>query len=573
MASRKGKGIASSSQGDAAQQKRRKLAWIGDPDSEEDAPPRGPKPDWTSGSLLDQPAEWREDLFHEQMNKLKQRGEAFICEKEIREADFAPFGIIAKFNALGWGAATKCYDGETKKMYDKQIQEWVASLECPPFKAPNKMRLVGKCNGVKVEMSYDSLRRVAKFDDGPANEYIYPSLRDLYHEPAKHEQWQAMLDYLFLPGTTHGKLYRRNLRMEAKLLLTLCMYNVMPRRGDKMEVRFQEVPVLYMLMNGSPKVPFRFLVLNNIWLSKNSGERKIIPHCRLITALLKKYGAIKGDERGSYKRFRPFDLKNLGSDWTYTESDRFHKLKTDGRRWRALKVDARPLRPGEEEEPESTDDEVSGDDDYREDTFTVDAQVRGVGQAGVQGAGVQSGYVGSAFDYAQQAYDPYWAHSGDMGQIIQQRRPPTFGNWSEPNQVLFDHQTFLGASAERAIKRSYDRNEQLNRAHRYAHEEEMNNRYLDDRQRRMHDQWHAGQPVVGDPPVVDYTTLPPYDGSVSYPTPPLHHSQWVDPHAMSYQQASPSSDQGSSSGGGAFGFGEWTDVMTSIFGPPQPKYY
>ena len=89
-------------------------------------------------------------------------------------------------------------------------------------------------------------------------------------------------------------------------------------------------------------------------------------------------------------------------------------------------MDARPLRPGEEEEPESMDDEVSGDDDYREDTFTVDVQGGGVGQAGVQGAGVQSGYVGSAFDYAQQAYDPYWAHSGDMGQIIQQRRPPTF---------------------------------------------------------------------------------------------------------------------------------------------------
>ncbi|KAF5807085.1 hypothetical protein HanXRQr2_Chr05g0229621 [Helianthus annuus] len=51
------------------QPKRRRLTWVGDPDSEEDAPQRGPKLDWTSGSLLDQPAEWREDLFHEQMNK------------------------------------------------------------------------------------------------------------------------------------------------------------------------------------------------------------------------------------------------------------------------------------------------------------------------------------------------------------------------------------------------------------------------------------------------------------------------------------------------------------------------
>ncbi|MFS7968177.1 hypothetical protein Hanom_Chr09g00794441 [Helianthus anomalus] len=42
--------------------------------------------------------------------------------------------------------------------------------------------------------------------------------------------------------------------------------------------------------------------------------------------------------------------------------------------------------------------------------------------------------------------------------------------------------------------------------------------------------WHARQPVFADPPIVDYPTLPPYDGSVTYPTPQLHHSQCVDPH-------------------------------------------
>ncbi|MFS7948642.1 hypothetical protein Hanom_Chr06g00562261 [Helianthus anomalus] len=61
-----------------------------------------------------------------------------------------------------------------------------------------------------------------------------------------------MLDYLFLPNTTHGKLLRRNLRIEAKLMLVFCTHNVIPRRGDKMEVRFQEVSVLHMLMHVSP---------------------------------------------------------------------------------------------------------------------------------------------------------------------------------------------------------------------------------------------------------------------------------------------------------------------------------
>ncbi|KAM0040528.1 hypothetical protein Hdeb2414_s0012g00395011 [Helianthus debilis subsp. tardiflorus] len=249
-------------------------------------------------------------------------------------------------------------------------------------------------------MSYASLRRIAKFDSKPSNQYIYPSLKDLYHEPEEHPQWQHMLDYLFIQRTTHGKLLRKNLRIEAKLMLVLCTHNVIPRRGDKMEVRFQEVPVLYMLMHRSPMVPFRFLVLNNIWLSRNSGERKIVTHCRLITALLKKYVVIRAEDKGSYKRFNPFDMQHLGSGSEYKESERYHKLKTNRKRWRALKVDARPLRPGEADEPETSDEEVSGDDDYREDTFTVDVEMGGTGPSGVHGAGVQSGYVGSAFDYA-----------------------------------------------------------------------------------------------------------------------------------------------------------------------------
>ncbi|KAF5822606.1 hypothetical protein HanXRQr2_Chr01g0028541 [Helianthus annuus] len=88
-------GASSSSrpQPESQQEKRRRLVRVGDPDSEEDAPLRGPKPDWTSGSLLDQLEEWRAHLFHEQMNKLQQWKEAFICEKEIRKVDFGPFRI------------------------------------------------------------------------------------------------------------------------------------------------------------------------------------------------------------------------------------------------------------------------------------------------------------------------------------------------------------------------------------------------------------------------------------------------------------------------------------------------
>ncbi|MFS7892554.1 hypothetical protein Hanom_Chr10g00898451 [Helianthus anomalus] len=72
--------FSSQPQAEAQQEKRRKLIRVGDPDSEEDAPLRGSKPDWTSGSLLEQPEEWRTDFFHDQMNRLQQHKEAFICE-------------------------------------------------------------------------------------------------------------------------------------------------------------------------------------------------------------------------------------------------------------------------------------------------------------------------------------------------------------------------------------------------------------------------------------------------------------------------------------------------------------
>ncbi|KAJ0805029.1 hypothetical protein HanPI659440_Chr02g0044981 [Helianthus annuus] len=186
-----------------------------------------------------------------------------------------------------------------------------------------------------------------------------------------------------------GNCLEKTWEWKRSYCLVLCTHNVIPRRGDKMEVRFQEVPVLYMLMRGSPMVPFRFLVLNNIWISRNSCERKIVPHCRLLMALLKKYGAIGPGEKSSYKRFNPFDIQHLGSGWEYKESERYHKLKTDGRWWRVLKADARPLRPGEADEPEVSEEEDSGDDDYREDTFTVDVPMGGAGPSGsIHGAGV-----------------------------------------------------------------------------------------------------------------------------------------------------------------------------------------
>ncbi|KAJ0580844.1 hypothetical protein HanRHA438_Chr04g0172911 [Helianthus annuus] len=303
--------------------------------------------------------------------------------------------------------------------------------------------------------------------------------------------------------------------------------------------------------------------MNHVWIYRNKVRRSIIPYCRIITGLLKLFKAITSEDKGKPKRHKPFDIRRMGVGWSYDESERYHKLKSEGQRWRALKVHARALLLGEADEPGSEDEPPSGDEDYADEPH---GEHMDVGQGG-SGQGQGRGF----FDYTERSYEPNWAYDGTMQEIIENQRPPTsvFHTWSGSERTFFYHQTWMGASMERALKHNFDRPESWNRTHAYSFEQEMNNRYNDDQNRRMHADWHAGRPVVVDPPPVDYASLPPYDGSVSYLTPPLHHSQWVDPRQEQQHGAS----QQSGSGSGAFAFGEWNDMMSSIFGPPQPRYY
>lgn len=199
---------------------------------------------------------------------------------------------------MGWEAALKCYDREVCNLFDVEIQEWVATLRCVPGNNASKTKLIGTINGINVEMSFDSLRRVAKFDNKPAKRYMFMSLTNLKLEAEKHPIWNTMLDYLFFSGTYHGKDYQKNLRIEVKLMFVISTHNVILRRGDKIEVKYPEVPILYTLLHGSPLI-YRILVMNNVWISRNIVDRKLIPHCRLITALLKMYGVINDGDKGS----------------------------------------------------------------------------------------------------------------------------------------------------------------------------------------------------------------------------------------------------------------------------------
>ncbi|MFS8001230.1 hypothetical protein Hanom_Chr13g01187851 [Helianthus anomalus] len=426
--------------------------------------------------------------------------------REVREVEFGPFNVFAQFRALGWEAALSCYNKDNKNLFIDEIQEWMAALKCNRYDKPSQMKLTGTVNGIKVEMSFDTLRKLAKFDSLPARDYTIPGLDDLLIKPKQHSRWNDMLATLFLPG-------------------------------DKQEVRYPEILVLYSLLHGSPRFLIRYLIMNHLWLCRN------------------KVGGASF-RIGGVKRHKPFNIQRIGILWTYDQSERYHKLKSEEQRWRALKVDARALLPAEEDEPESEDEPPSGDEDYAD---APHGEHLDVGQGGPS-----RGYGGGFFDYTEWSYEPNWAYDGTMQEIVENQRPPAsvFDTWSGPERTFFDHQPWMGDSLERALKHNFDWQDLWNRTHAYSHELEMNNRYNDDQAWRMYTDWHAGRPVVVDPPPVDYASLPPYDGSVSYPTPTLHDSQWMDPRQ---QQHGASRQSESRSGSGAFAFGEWNDMMSSIF--------
>ncbi|MFS7916047.1 hypothetical protein Hanom_Chr02g00172491 [Helianthus anomalus] len=143
------------------------------------------KPRWEAGPLDDLPEEWQLTLVHDRMNR--------------------------------WEAALSCYDKDNKNLFIDEIQEWMATLKCNKYDRPSQMKLTGEVNGIKVEMSFDTLQKLAKFDSMPAHDYTIPSLDDLLIKPESHPSWNDMLAALFLPNTYSGTLYRKKLKIEAKL--------------------------------------------------------------------------------------------------------------------------------------------------------------------------------------------------------------------------------------------------------------------------------------------------------------------------------------------------------------------
>ncbi|KAJ0923582.1 hypothetical protein HanPSC8_Chr05g0217661 [Helianthus annuus] len=227
----KGKGVASSAKAAPSRSVRQKRVGTS---RVQDGPSGGAQPlqhehidvtrraEWTGGSLLKIHSHWQLNSFNENMVKNSIREAGFQWEKEMTMNQFRLFGIVQKFEALGWEAALSCYDGESERLYLDDVQQWVGTLKLDPGRRPPKtMSLTGRAGGVDVTMSMETLNEIARFDSKPVSQYSYPTEEELKH-PQKQSTWDVMLDEIFLEGKGRGADKKKEeLRVPARLLLTI----------------------------------------------------------------------------------------------------------------------------------------------------------------------------------------------------------------------------------------------------------------------------------------------------------------------------------------------------------------
>ncbi|KAJ0779147.1 hypothetical protein HanPI659440_Chr06g0223371 [Helianthus annuus] len=391
-------------------------------------------PRWKKSERLSRfPEEWRAPLYKKKIAKSKQgRKKLFLCERKVNLEEFGRFGVTECFDRLGWREFLDFnYEGK-QEVYMDEILEWMSTLEKKENGSPDKTELVGFVNGKKVVLSFAILRKYAKYDTRATNgdPYEFPSDDTLAVEEAKEEKWISMIKKLFdVPFDTDipsWPLWKENLHVFPRLLHSFVIANVMPRTSDTDRVRLYEVMILYALITGSPKLSARHLIMYNIWESRERQAKKTIPHCRLLSKMLLKQGAIQTGVRGEKAPQNPIKMSTFcrNSLWTYELRRKMHRLKVDrtDQFLEALRSDV------EDDEEESEEEQVGGRK----------------GRIQVMPEPVVTGFPPELHGSL------YYKH---LHEVMTQARPDEFFSWEKSTRLMYDRQT-QGLEEDRVFRKA-----------------------------------------------------------------------------------------------------------------------
>ena len=549
----KGKEPASSSS--ARGKKRRNLRLQEESESEEE---QIPKPSWDKKVPLSSFHEvWQQELYMEKMSSLRNIENVLVCERAIAMPEFRAIGLVECFERLGWGAVLSFKGEGPDVVYQDFIVEWMSTLtKIDGSNPPRTMKLVGRVGDREVVMSLDTIKAIAPFDSRLAREYVYPEPHHILAEETTNPAWIGMLQEIFRPE--RGIMTRNCMRALPKLIHLIMGQNVIPRHGDKMKVRHYEIRVLHALLTGSPVFSFRHLAMLNVWESRESKERKMIPHCRLLSALMIRQGVVGEFSRSVPKPHKLFTLSRLSSsDWKYKKTDRYHVLKDlKGKEViRGLRPDAPSVASGEVDEDEEMGQDSDGDEEANTNESESDEGPGESRSRGPQQAYGMTGTSGLVFEDEL------------MEGIVRSRRPEEHSSWPRITQMNWDRESQNIELARRRHVELMDQHTLYARNQAFTYEQQVNDRYQYDEQVCHYNDYHAGVPYRAHPPPVDWNSLPPYSGGDRfYPYPQSQPSRWVPPQPAQGYEASGS---GSSD---PFNFQTMRDsLFEQWFGPPTPR--
>ncbi|KAJ0760343.1 hypothetical protein HanOQP8_Chr04g0136871 [Helianthus annuus] len=273
-----------------------------------DVPYRGM---WVNGSLSKLPIEVQLELFYEKMGNAHSIKGNMMFEKTIMGSDFKALGFFEKFAELGWEAVLSFKGHSNGDIYVKSIMEWMSTLTKDDGNdSPKTIMLSGKVNNKTVTLSPGTMRSLAKFDSKADSFYQFVKSADYFSHPEKLVASNVMNAELFMLNKG-VEMKRDNLKPKVRLLLSYLLTNVTPRTGDRVAVRKWELSVLYALMTGQLHLSFRQLVIMHVWQARNQKNKKLIPHARLLSALLEKHGALRPEEYAFRKPHTIFALEDV----------------------------------------------------------------------------------------------------------------------------------------------------------------------------------------------------------------------------------------------------------------------
>ncbi|KAJ0586589.1 hypothetical protein HanOQP8_Chr04g0130371 [Helianthus annuus] len=412
-------------------------------------------------------------------------------------------GWLKDFERLGWLAALTFNNKDNPEVYQEEIIEWMSTLrKVEGDNHPWDTKLIGTVNKTEVTMSMKSLLKIAPFDTLPQAQYeTHPdNYICLDIKQAKGPEWAEMLETLFeVPLEQFSEsmpLKASDLKPLPRLISKIFTWNIISRRSDKAKVRHCDVRVLYALVTGKPIFPFRQLIMLNVWEAHEKSKRAIIPHCRLLSCLLKNANVISKRSTPRIVPFTDFCRSQLGKgEFAYKETvTHFVLHDMSNRRVHEIAKDV-----------------VMGEND-----------------GGPNGE--------------EREYD----HLGRNGPINPYPgRHPAYRSWNSFQRAMWDRSTMEYEEARQW------RSEQRELLQLCVYQQERNYQKLFDyaEQVRHHEDYRAGLNYFENVSRVDYSTLPPWDKDDEnltlpyYPRMPFPSWRSIFAPAQVYDQGESSSNE------------------------------